>query len=492
MTTKDFIRDDLPRTLFPMDTNQILIDAGEDEIKDYIAKISTDGDDTKAFSFLPQQRVYASKAHKHLRRTVKLDLISEYAIYDFAYRNRSLFRKPFKASRKHYGYRFEEGKAIPSSDSYRAFKSASSEYNDKYKFSLSFDVASYFNSIYHHDLVNWAAELPQIEEADVEILGKLLKEVNSGRSVDCLPQGIYPSKMIGNDFLRFVDNHFGLKSEQLIRFMDDFCLYSNDIKNLEEDFILIQELLGERGLSVNPMKTNFFDSSAESLDNEIDEMKAQLLEKRRILLQLDYDDEAVEAFVVEPLSEGELEYVKEILNSPSLEEEDAELVLSIMRDHTADVEDKLEDIMISFPNLAKNVFAFCQSVEDKELVAEAIIGCLNKQARHTEFQLFWFGEMLQRYLLSSQKAPQLIHALMNSQAATPISKAKVLEIRDKRFGLTEFRERILRNGQSDWTSWASAVGMTCLRKRSRNHVAKYFGNASQMNHIVASIVEKLD
>jgi hypothetical protein len=39
-----------------------------------------------------------------------------------------------------------------------------------------------------------------------------LREINAGRSVDVLPQGIYPAKMIGNDFLRFVDNHHALKS----------------------------------------------------------------------------------------------------------------------------------------------------------------------------------------------------------------------------------------------------------------------------------------
>lgn len=364
-------------------------------------------------------------------------------------------------------------------------------------------MASYFNSVYHHDLVNWAAELQNIDTADVDTLGKLLKEVNSGRSVDCLPQGIYPCKMIGNDFLRFIDNHYGLGCNQLIRFMDDFHLFSDDINILEKDFILIQELLGEKGLSVNPLKTRFLDQDSPDISREIDEMKAALLEKRRLFLKMSYDgddwsfedsddDDAIEVFAHEPLTQAELEYAKTILNSPSLEEEDAELVLAIMRDHTADVEGKLEDIMVNFPNLAKNVYSFCQSVGDKELVATSIINCLTRQARHTEFQLFWFGEMLQKYLISTTKTSELINALMTSQAATAVSKAKILEIRDKRFGLTEHRERILRSGQSDWTSWASAVGMTCLKKRSRNHVIKYFGNASQMNHLIATIVEAVD
>lgn len=488
-----FLRDDLSRTLFPMDTSRILLEAGEDLIKEYVRRVQSDDDADVAFNFLPQQRAYATKGQKHLRRTVKLDPVSEYAMYDFAYQNRTLFRKPFRDARKHYGYRFENGRPVPSSESYKAFKAAAADYTKTYAYSLSFDVASYFNSIYHHDLVNWAAELPGVEHKSVDLIGKLLREVNSGRSVDCLPQGVYPAKMIGNDFLRFVDNYYGLACEQLIRFMDDFVLFSNDLHRLEKDFILIQELIGEKGLSVNPVKTKFAENADGGIEGQIDKMKTALLEKRRRILEIVYESETAEfeAFAHEPLTDDELNYAREILQSPKLEEDDAELVLSIMRDHTADVEEKLETIMIEFPHLAKNVFTFCSAVESKEIVAEAMINCLRKQLRHTEYQLFWFGEMLQKYVIETTRASEVIQLLLESPAATPVSKSKVLEIRDKRFGLTEHRERVLRSGQSDWTSWASAVGMTCLQKRSRNHVTKYFGNASQMNHLIASIVERL-
>ena len=54
----------------------------------------------------------------------------------------------------------------------------------------TFDVASYFNSIYHHDLVAWFDERGASGD-DAALLGRFLREINSGRSVDCLPQGIY-------------------------------------------------------------------------------------------------------------------------------------------------------------------------------------------------------------------------------------------------------------------------------------------------------------
>ncbi|WP_428978598.1 hypothetical protein [Chenggangzhangella methanolivorans] len=102
---------------------------------------------------------------------------------------------------------------------------------------MACDVASFFNSIYHHDIVSWMADIGA-EEKDFMSLGQFLREINSGRSIDCLPQGLYPTKMIGNDFLRFIDNFHGLKSEVMIRFMDDMYLFDDNEKNITSDFLL--------------------------------------------------------------------------------------------------------------------------------------------------------------------------------------------------------------------------------------------------------------
>jgi len=56
--------------------------------------------------------------------------------------------------------------------------------------------------------------------------------------------GIYPAKMIGNEFLRFVDTSGQVKSSRLLRFMDDIYLFDNDEQVLIQDFLRIQELLG--------------------------------------------------------------------------------------------------------------------------------------------------------------------------------------------------------------------------------------------------------
>lgn len=489
--TLSFYLDDFGRTLFPLLTNKILISRGEEEVRGYIEKCLDDREES--FHFIPQQRVYAAKPGKYIRRTVKLDPVAEYYIYDVIFRNRKLFRKPHTTERSHYGYRFEGGGAIAPTSAYKAFKGALSDYSDKFSNSLGMDVASYFNNIYHHDIISWFAELGASNN-DIEGLGQLLREINSGRSIDCLPQGLYPTKMIGNDFLRFIDNYHDLKSDQIIRFMDDIYLFSDSMDNLSDDFQSIQRLLGDKGLSVNPRKTQVGNVGDTKIDDDIDEVKKSLLRRRRFMLIIGYDDDGGEIVQEEllkaPLSKKEMVYIDEILENPKIEEDDAELMLTIMRGHVEKVEGRLPYIVSAFPHLAKNVHNFCAGVEDKEFIANMLIEELKSDKLIMEYQLFWFCSMLGEYLMETSKASALIQLLFNHRSATNISRAKILEISDNRFGLPELRDKFLLSGQSNWLAWASAVGTRNLKATSRNHKLKYFGSSSQINHLIASVMMK--
>src|SRR5580693_6326919 len=84
---------------------------------------------------------------------MKLDPVAELFIYDLVYRNRLLFRKDFSSARRSFGYRFENGEPLSPTKSYAAFKAAITGARQKYSHMVTFDVAAYFNSIYHHDLV---------------------------------------------------------------------------------------------------------------------------------------------------------------------------------------------------------------------------------------------------------------------------------------------------------------------------------------------------
>ena len=166
------------------------------------------------------------------------------------------------------------------------------------------------------------------------------------------------------------------------------------------------------------------------------------------------------------------------------------MILTIMRDHATRVEKRLPYLIKTYPHLVKNVHGFCSKVQDKEMVAEFILEELNKSTTIAEYQLFWFATMLEDYLINTSKASVIISKLFNHRRATSISKAKILEIPDVRFGLPELRNDFLKSGRSDWLAWSSAVGSRSLQAITRNHSLKYFGSSSQINHLIATIMFK--
>ncbi|KEJ87964.1 antiviral reverse transcriptase Drt5 [Sulfitobacter donghicola] len=485
-TAKEFFLFDFSSTLFPMETCKVLFENGEPLLEAYVQRCLSKKPADAAYQFLAQTRVYASKPRGHLRRTVKLDPVAEYFLYTVIFRNKLKFRKPFGADKKHFGYRFEKSEPLTATASYSGFKKALVAYSSKFKHSISFDVASYFNGIYHHDIVSWFANAGASID-DVNALGTYMRQSNSGRSIDCWPQGMYPAKMVGNDFLRFVEQHHGLKAKAVVRFMDDFVLYSDNQQDLSEDFYLVQKLLGQKGLSVNPSKTTVKGVAGVEVEDQVDGVKAGLLQKRRkaaILAYLDDLDAAVDAI---QMSADEIKYIKGMLKADHLEEEDAELILSLFRDHTEEVLPYIGQFAISFPHLAKSIWSFSHHIKDKEFVADFVLKAAKFDGLQ-EYQLFWFAWILQDSLMGSTKAAEIVDALYNHKNSTTISKAKILEIADNRFGLTELRDEHLVAGRSDWLAWASAVGHRNLPPISRNHKLEYFANSSPMNKLIKDII----
>jgi hypothetical protein len=219
---------------------------------------------------LYKQRCYAAKRGYNLRRTVKLDPVAEFFIYDIVFRNRKAFRPDHRPSRRSFGYRFSSGHPQSDGAAYASYKSAVAAARSGYALTLKADVATYFNSIYHHDLVNTVRDSGWAD-ADCEALGRFLRESNAGRSIDCLPHGIHPCKVLGSEFLRFVDNSYKLRSAIGIRFLDDIHLFDNMESTLISDLIELQELLGERGLSLNDAKTDLGAVTETDVPKQVDE-----------------------------------------------------------------------------------------------------------------------------------------------------------------------------------------------------------------------------
>jgi hypothetical protein len=488
--TVHFFEEDFPRTLFPLETNRLLVTISSDMLSDFVRKKIL----PKIESFLPQTRVYAAKPGLHLRRTVCLDPIASFYLYDLIHRNRTSFRKDVKKTRKNFGFRFEKGQLLSPRTSYREFKYATSEALKHFTFAVKFDISAYFNSVYHHDLVGWFNDGSRSDD-DVTGFDSFLKQTNAGRSVDCLPQGIAPAKIVGSHFLKFIDNSNRLRSALTLRYMDDFLFCSTDEDVIQNDFVLAQRLLGEKGLSVNPSKTMLGTANHVDIKKEIDAIKLSLLRVRtRVVDFYDHsesEEDEDQEFDEDFLSAEQVQYLVDLLNNPQIEEEDAELVLSLLRERSEEVTDHIGDFLERFPNLIKSVFHFCHHIADPTLLGRTVSDYLAKERPATEFQLFWLGKIAESYLPQTAQFGEILIKLYEHPNASLISKAKILEIPEMRFGMKDLREEHLKSGRSDWLAWAAAVGSRLEKKANRNHLLSYFSNGGPMNALIYQTLQRI-
>lgn len=487
-----FFKADFAATLFPLKTNLLVAERHEKEVSDYIYQNILD-DSKAADNFLPQQRVYATKPHGHLRRTVKLDPVAEYFLYDITYRNRAIFRSEVSNTRRSFGYRFKEGAHIAVHTAYNEYKHCLKDGNTKFKHNLQFDIAAYFNCLYHHDISHWFAARDGVSEVDNIALGKYFREINSGRSVDFLPHGIYPSKMIGNEFLKVVDLSAQLKSSVLVRFMDDFTLFDDDPDVVRQDFLRIQQLLGQFGLNVNPSKT-FYDKDIGDVEEKLSDLRASLkeivAEIHEVRTASGFDIVEVDYTVEENLSDTQINALLALLKDESLEETDADLILSFLRSYSNSILEHLPALLHRFPNLTKHIHLICSTVSEKEELAKVLLEHLNKETFFLEHQLFWLACIVEDYLIGQGCYSDVMMRIFELTQDFKIARAKVLEIPEQGFGFKEIRSEFLKTGQSDWLSWASAMGSRSLKSAERNYVLDYFSKGSPLNYLIAGCAKK--
>jgi hypothetical protein len=221
-------------------------------------------------------------------------------------------------------------------------------------------------------------------------------------------------------------------------------------------------------------------------------MKADLLRMRRAIITASGEEE-VDDGAPPLMTEKQRSYLISLLKEETISEEDAELVLRLMQPYAYEVLDHLHTLIGTFPNLAKEIHRFCggTSEKNKTKVADIVLNYVKTAEHPTEFVLFWLGKVVEDYLLKTPRAGELLLALYQCDAATKISKAKILEVPESRFGMVDLRAEQLKTGQSDWLSWSAAVGTRGEKVASRNYVLKYFCTGSEMNHIIGSCILKL-
>ncbi|MCG9066258.1 hypothetical protein LH425_14775 [Laribacter hongkongensis] len=503
--TKSFFENDFSASLFPLKTNQLMMRHHAADLEAHVARVVSSASQDRDFNFLAQTKTHAAKPRNHLRRTAVLDPVATYFVYDFVFRNQGSFTGVVKPERKAFGYQFEGSVPIPVHKAFQDFSNAVASAKLRYVHFLSFDIASYFNSLYHHDLAHWLLSVEGLPSSDADAMARFLREANSGRSIDCLPQGVYPTKMIGSAFLGFVEANGQLRCAQTYRFMDDIYLFDDDEQVLIKDFLLLQKLLGQFALNVNPTKTSY-DGSTSSVESAFSEIQAQLdsiidEEERPAVyfgsgVEVDWGDEENDEDDPDESSRGltaeQTGRLFNLLLDPRAEEADVERILSVLLEDTDTLVEAVPVLFKRFPNIVKQLHRLFGLIEDKEALAEGLLEMLAAGDIHLlEYQLFWAAVIAEDHLSTTKHFGPIVIRLFELTGEYEIARAKVLEIPDQRFGLREIRDSILKSGASNWLAWSSAMGTRSLPKAARNHMLKYFAKGSAINQLIADCVSNL-
>ncbi len=148
----------------------------------------------------------------------------------------------------------------PRSDSYKKFKTAISEGASMSVFALQADVASYFFHINHHVLEN-LMRASRVPGGIVKLLVKDMLEAWSGRFSYSIPQGMFPSDLLGNFYLSAFDTHLAAKGIPSVRYVDDLVMFYHDEISAKVSIPEICRFLRTLGLDLNESKTSVIPSA---------------------------------------------------------------------------------------------------------------------------------------------------------------------------------------------------------------------------------------
>lgn len=476
-----FVNIDNPRSLFPLNSTERFLKLGYNQLHDFIYKSVFDPSN-KAVSFATCPIVFALKDRLHLRRMLLLDPAATYYMYDFTLRNWKLFNVQMESERQYYGYAFKSGKPLGPLKQYHEFRRRKYKLKTKYKYFVKLDISNCFNSFYHHEIVSFLnTELPTTESQQ---FGQFLREINSGTSINCFPQGIHPAKALGNSFLSFSETSMELQSPAIIRFLDDYFLFADKISILERDVIVLQQLLNSRALFLNEEKTQFGSKDSDFEERKLDEIKKSLIVKREEICSYDYVDEDQVGLEAE-----EVEYLKTIIKAKDVAEEDVELALTLLKQVEEEASLLITLVLERYPNLIKALYRHLSDIEDNGILWKAI----KKRVLSTfisEFELFWLSRIILDIYKFNKASADLLMEVFKHPCASPIIKAAILEVPDNNYGFGDLKLNQLRSGAAGIIASSAVAGLENLEKAKRNQIYKYVSKTSPYLHTLCKIMSK--
>jgi hypothetical protein len=487
-----FIERDHLKTLFPLNSVKLIAKYCLKNVLNFInEEILKQKPDESQSHFFMQSLVYALKDKNHVRQTFLLDPIAQIFLYDFVYRNREHFKQTEKKiDRINFGYSFVDDSYNSPSEEYKNFTEMKYKLKSQYKYMGRIDIANCFNNIYHHDMVSYISMLINMEES--QKIGRFLREINGGRSTDCLPQGLFPAKVLGNFFLSFIENSRELKSEKIIRFMDDLYLFSDNQQTIIHDIFIIQRLIAEKGLYLNEEKTKIHETDKDEEHIEIEDIKKSILRKRREIIN-SYTGE-LESTEEIKLSQEEIDFLTSKLHvSKKLEDDDIELILAVLSTTPEEMYELVDVVINNHPQLTKNLyFNLKRNIENiNNDVINLIVNYIKRNPYIHEYQLFWLTKILIDFTYINEHIANVLFDIYKHNSSTNVVKCLILELQENNYGLLELKKSVVR-GSSHELVISALIGLVSYEKGNRNQIYKYVGKMNSMFRVITNSLKELE
>lgn len=162
--------------------------------------------------------------------------------------------------------------------SWRAYQNRVTELCRSHEYVVRADVASYFERLNQHYLVN-LLESVGCPRSAVKLLEKALLAFTEKDSYGIL-QGVFPSDYLGTFYLHGLDSHLEMLDIPFSRYTDDLFVFFDSQKEARRGLAQVCRILRHEGLHLNESKTRIATSEAILYEEtELDRMFAEAREE---------------------------------------------------------------------------------------------------------------------------------------------------------------------------------------------------------------------
>jgi hypothetical protein len=141
-------------------------------------------------------------------------------------------------------------------ESYKRYQQAITQtcHSGEFTHAVAADVSSYFVHLNHHTLENLLTA-SGISDSLVNLLVKVMLETWSGRFSYGIPQGMFPSDLLGNFYLTALDTHLVSRDIKYVRYVDDLVMFHASEPSAKTSLAPLCRFLRGIGLDLNESKS---------------------------------------------------------------------------------------------------------------------------------------------------------------------------------------------------------------------------------------------